>query len=467
MTLSVGIALAADLVRAVTLGAAEDRVAVAPAVRVPPAGRPVVGDATRYAGGALYRDYGDRVGDPVPVVGSDGTARLGADLVALTVAGLLAHAAQGTSPAHLAIAHPAHWGRYELSVLHSALTTTTAGDVPISLVSAPLAAVAAAEAAGAVQRGEAVLVADIGGAGTELSLLSAGADRARQVVTTARVEELGATALDRALARHVLAQLGDRFGTFDPADPANHAALHDLVARCRVARAELGVRPATVVDVGLPAGLERVRVIRTEFEALTAEPISAVVSAIARMVAESETNGVTVSEVLLTGEPARTPLLTEQLSVRIRARVLVPPDAEWTVAAGAAAMAAARAHRPQPPLPRPRAAAPAPYADPRITTSEAALPPVHPRHTPPVRAEEPPTPAPTPQAPTLKAPTARTTPEPRPAPHPTADRGAAKFRTAVVTVIAGFAVLLAGGVAVSSTGGGGGSHLASSLHSHR
>jgi len=477
MTPSVGIALAADLLRAVTLGAVQGRVAVAPVVRVPPSGRPVVGGGTGQPGGAVYRDFTDRVGDPVPVIGSDGTARFGADLVALTVAGLLTHATQGSPPAHLAIAHPAHWRRYELSVLHSALTTTSASDVPISLVSAPIAAITAAESAGAAQRGEAVLVADIGSTGTELTVLTAGADRPRQVVVTARVDDLGAEALDRALARHVLAQLGERFGTVDRADPANHGALRELVARCRVARADLGVRPATVIDVALPAGQERVRVIRTELESLIAEPISAVVSAIARMAAESENNGAPVTTVLLTGEPARTPLLTEQLSVRIRARVLVPADAEWTVAAGAAAMAAARTRWPQPPVPRPRGSSPAtaPRPDPRASTAEGAIPPVPAQRTSPVRGSEPPAQTPTAQTPTAQATTTQAPSTQTPTPTVTdstpyrtpAGRGPSRFRTAVLSAIAGFAVLLAGGVAVSSAGGGTSSHLASGLHGHQ
>lgn len=474
MTPSVGIALAADLVRAVTLDGTEDRVAVAPVVQVPAAGRAMVGGATRQGGGGVYRDFTDRVGDPVPVIASDGTARLGADLVALTVAGLLAHATQGAPPAHLAIAHPAHWGRYELSVLHSALTTTSAADVPTSLVSAPIAAVTAAESAGSARRDEAVLVIDIGGAGTELTLLSAGADRPRQVLATSRVEDLGATALDRALARHILAQLGEPFGTLEQADPAHHAALLDLVARCRAARADLGARPATVVDVALPSGWERVRVIRTELESLIAEPISAVVSAISRMVGESENNGLTVDTVLLTGEPARTPLLTEQLSVRIHARVLVPTDPEWTVAAGAAAIAAARARQPRPPIPRSPAAQP---PRPRPVPPTEATP--APRSAPPP-TPAPPSPRPIPRS-TSTTPTAATTPPPTVAPtarpttpptaaapyRPATGRGPARIRTAVVSVIAGFAVLLAGGAAVGSMGGGGGSHLASGSHSHR
>ncbi|MDT7598145.1 MAG: hypothetical protein QOK26_222 [Pseudonocardiales bacterium] len=409
--------------------------------------------------GAVYRDFTGRVGDPVPVIGTDGTARLGADLVALTVAGLLAHVAHGSAPAHLAIAHPAAWGRYELSVLHSALTTTAAGDVPISLVSAPVAAVAAAESAGAVHPGEAVLVADIGSGDTELAVLTDGADRPRLLVATSRVEDLGGAVLDRALAAYVLEQLRGRFAGLDQADPANHAALRELVARCRLARADLARRPATVVDVRLPGGEERVRVIRTELESLTAGPISAAVSAIARMSGESEAKGIPIAAVLLTGESARTPLLTEQLSARIRARVLVSPDAEWTAAVGAAGIAAARARRARsgpltvtrpdnavpkaPPHPAPLSSQPQKPRPQKPRPQNSQLPPGHtqPRHTPASHAQGEPTPN-----------------------YPPASRGTSRIRTAVASAVAGFAVLIAGGVAVSGAGGGSGAHLASGTH---
>jgi hypothetical protein len=217
------------------------------------------------------------------------------------------------------------------------------------------------------------------------------------------------------------------------------------VARCRLARADLARRPATVVDVRLPGGEERVRVIRTELESLIAGPISAAVSAIARMSGESEAKGIPIAAVLLTGESARTPLLTEQLSARIRARVLVSPDAEWTAAVGAAGIAAARARRAQsgpPTVTRPRNAVP------------TAPPHPAPRHPQPQTAQ--------PQTAQSQTPRPRT-PAP-PANYPSARRGTSRIRTAVASAVAGFAVLIAGGVAVSGAGGGSGSHLASGMH---
>ncbi|WP_445190262.1 Hsp70 family protein [Pseudonocardia sp. Cha107L01] len=295
-----------------------------------------------------------------------------------------------------------------------------------------------------------MLVADIGSGDTELAVLTDGADRSRLLVATSRVEDLGGAVLDRALAAYVLEQLRGRFAGLDQADPANHAALRELVARCRLARADLARRPATVVDVRLPGGEERVRVIRTELESLIAGPISAAVSAIARMSGESEAKGIPIAALLLTGESARTPLLTEQLSARIRARVLVSPDAEWTAAVGAAGIAAARARRAQ-------------SGPPTVTRHRNAVPKTPPHPAP--RRPQPQTAQPQkaqPQNAQAQTPRPRT---PAPPPnYPSASRGTSRIRTAVASAVAGFAVLIAGGVAVSGAGGGSGAHLASGTH---
>jgi hypothetical protein len=136
----------------------------------------------------MFRDFIGRVGDPVPVVGSDGSARLGADLVAMTIGGVPRGCAAGSDLAHLAIAHPISWGPYEASVLRSALTCTEAEGVPTSLVSSPTAAVAA----GMMRFSRTVIVADIGGHGTEVALVTGAANRVGRLVATSRTDDLGA-----------------------------------------------------------------------------------------------------------------------------------------------------------------------------------------------------------------------------------------------------------------------------------
>ena len=344
MTLSAGIALGDDSLRAVVSGPGGVEWTAVPAAlwRSRSGGLTVGGDPAGV--GAVYRDFADRVGDPVPVIGADGIARFGADLVALTAAGLLHYATRGVAPDHLVISHPAAWSRYEISVLHSALTTTWANGIPTSFVSGPLAVAAAATTAGAAREGDSLLTVDIGDRRTEVALVSGGP---RRVLARSDTDDLGSVPLDRALAAHVLAQARGRFPEPDPARPAELAALRALVERCRSARVELTRQPATVVDVRLPAGTERVRVVRSEFDSLIYGPVSAGVAAIAQMLAEAARNDTRVAAVVLTGEAARTPLLAELLSARIGPDSVLPPDPEWAPARAATDIAVARARPPR------------------------------------------------------------------------------------------------------------------------
>lgn len=338
MTLCAGIALGDDALRAVVLGpGGAEQLSVPPALWRSRSGGLVVGGDPAGTGVA-YRDFADRVGDPVPVIGADGAPRFGADLMALAAAGLLHHATRGLAPDQLMITYPAAWGRYQTSILHSALTATWLNGIPTGFVSSPVATAEAAEAVGAIRPGETVLAVDVGGRRTDLAVVAGGVGQARRVVVRSDTDELGAVLLDRALAAHIAAHAG-------PAEPTDLDALRALVDRARRARMELVRQPSTVVDVPLPTGTERVRVVRGEFDALISDSISAGVAAIAHILAEAQGNGAGVTSVLLTGEASRTPLLAERLSTRIRPGALFPADPEWTLPRAAADIAANRARQ--------------------------------------------------------------------------------------------------------------------------
>ncbi len=293
--------------------------------------------------GAVFRDFCGRVGDPVPVIGSDGSARLGADLVAMTVGGLLRRCAGGSDVTQLVIAHPGGWGPYETSVLHSALTCTEAEGVPTSMVSIPVAAVTAAVAAGEMSCSEAVVVADIGAHGTDVSLVTGAQNHVGQLEATSRTGDLSSVGLDHALARHVLEQVRGHLTHSDGADTAYRATVRDVVTACRRARQDLIRHTSAVVDVCLPAQRVPVRIVRAEFEALAREAINAGLSTIAHVIRQAHENGIEVSAIMLTGEVAQTPLLAELISAQWSSRVIIPSSPEWVVASGAAHIAERRA----------------------------------------------------------------------------------------------------------------------------
>lgn len=347
-----GIGLSGHSIRAVvtdtdTSGGSSDRMSV-PAVLVvaPGMGALVGARAEQFAAsglGGVFRDFFGRVGDPVPVVGSDGSARLATDLVAMTIGGLLRRGAAHRDLAQLVIAHPSDWGPYEMSVLHSALTCIEAEGVPTSLVSSPVAAVMATVAAGAMSHPETVIVADIGGYGTEVALVAGAENHVGRLEATSRTDDLSCSELDRALARRVLEQVRDALPEPDLTGPANRAIVRDVLGACRRARKDLIRDTSTVVDVRLPAHRIPVRIVRAEFEAMAREPICAGLSAIAHVIRQARHSGNEVSAIVLTGELARTPLIAELISSQWAYRVIIPPNPEWAAASGAAQLAVRRA----------------------------------------------------------------------------------------------------------------------------
>jgi hypothetical protein len=86
-----------------------------------------------------------------------------------------------------------------------------------------------------------------------------------------------------------------------------------------------------------------VRVVRAEFEALAHEAIYTGLSAIAHVIRQAHENGIEVNAIVLTGEVARTPLLTELISAQWSGRLIIPPCPEWAAATGAAHIAVRRA----------------------------------------------------------------------------------------------------------------------------
>jgi hypothetical protein len=189
---------------------------------------------------------------------------------------------------------------------------------------------------------EAAIVADICSQGTEVALVTGAADHMGGVVATSRTDDLGSAVLDRALARHVLEQVRDQLPASGLQDFANRGIVRDVVAASRLARQDLVRHTSTVVDVRLPARSVPVRIVRAEFESLARDPIHAGISSIAHLMDHAHDNGIEVTAIVLTGEVARTPLLTELISAQWSTRVVIPPSAEWATASGTARIAVGR-----------------------------------------------------------------------------------------------------------------------------
>lgn len=445
-------------------GAGPSEVAFAPALLVLGTdGHAVAGRrAQRLAAagtGAAFADFTLRVGDPVPVVGSDGSARNAADLVALTISCLLRDQASPQGPdQHLTVAHPGDWGPYQLAELRAALVRAGLDGLPTAFVPRALAAVRTVDRG----RADAVVVADLGRHRTEITTLRG------PVSDGLRVDDLGSAELDRAVLRHVVGQLA-----------GESSDRGELVARSRIARRELTGNPATVVEASTTHGLERIRVTRSEFEDSIRENVSVTVLNICRALGDAAEKGADTYDILIIGDGADVPLLVQTLSAETGFGPGVMPDAA-TVAAGAALIACDRARAGRAARQRAQATPPvrsAPVVR-AVQRSTGGAPPEQTARPKPVSApslpkpEAYPSPAqrrahePRVEAPTRLRPEARTerpayrAPEPLPVhrndwPTTPPARAGSRVRTAVVAAAAGLA-LLVGGAAVSTGGGHGG-----------
>jgi molecular chaperone DnaK (HSP70) len=304
------------------------------------------------------------------------------------------------------------------------------------LVGRPVAAVATALADGLIALGDAVVVVDIGNRATEVSIV-ADAGGAGRVLGREFTDDLGADVLDHAVQTHVCVESAV---TLDTRSPHGRAASRALAAACRAARRELALSPATVIEVACPGRTEHVRMVRTEFESAIAEAIRAGVTAIAACARNGLAEGVDVRAVLLVGEAAATPLLTEMASALLRLPVVVPQYPEWAVAGGAAhitaraAAAAAAEFLANPSLPAQR---PVPR---RVAPAVAA-----PRHT---AVPAPARPAVSGASP-LPADLPRTSWE-----QPSSQPERSRIRTGMIAAIVAAALVIGGGITVAETGGG-------------
>ncbi|GJF12310.1 hypothetical protein NGTWS0302_01530 [Mycolicibacterium cyprinidarum] len=287
--------------------------------------------------GVVLSGFVDRVGDPVPLVAVDGSAHRGEQVLA-TALDAMARLVDGGSP--IAIAVPAHWGPGAVGALRGALRplpSLAPNGVPAALIPDSTAALAALQAApGLPNRGVVVLV-DLGGSGSSITLADAGANL-DAIGQTVRYPEFSGDAMDQTMLDHVLAGIAEA----NPADTAGTTAYESLTqlrGECRQAKERLSAETATVVPVELPGIHTDIRVTRPEFEQLISDPFGGLLNAVEDALQRNGVPVANVSAVATVGGGAAIPLVTQQLSERLRAPVVTTPQAQLNVAAGAALVA--------------------------------------------------------------------------------------------------------------------------------
>ena len=164
--------------------------------------------------GLVLGGFVDRVGDPVPLVASDGSSHRG-DQVLAEALDAMAHTVGGGNP--ITIALPAHWAPAVVAALQTALRNKP-GLAAAAVVPDSVAALAGLRASLPAQG--VVALVDLGGSGTSVTLADAGAQLA-PIGATLRYADFSGEQIDQALLNHVIAGIADA----GDADPAGTAAV--------------------------------------------------------------------------------------------------------------------------------------------------------------------------------------------------------------------------------------------------
>lgn len=329
----------------VPLGA---RAAFVPSVVfVPAVGQWLVGeDADRLAPtdpGRVARQFTRRIGDGAPLLigGVPVAAEVLAahfvsrvlDSVAERVGGAT-NPSRPTTPAKVAITHPAGWGAHRLAALREAMAGNGLGGA--LLLSEPQAAVLAHASREPLEPGRCVAVYDLGGAGFGAAVVRRDAVDRFTVIGRPEEMQLGGLDFDEVVFEHVTSTLGPAWEALDPADPAVLTAVAGLRRNCTAAKEALSADTDVLIPVALPGIQTEVRLGRAEFEELIRPGIEETVAALHRAIGSAGLAADELATVLLVGGSARIPLITQTVSAQLRRPVSVGSDPKGIVAIGAA-----------------------------------------------------------------------------------------------------------------------------------
>ena len=299
----------------------------------------LVGDAAERRGARepdrLAREFKRRLGDPVPMLvgGSPYSAH------ALT-ARVLSHVHETVTqhqegpPASVIVTHPANWGPYKRELMMQAMQLADVADV--QLRSEPEAAAVQYAAHERIRAGEVIAVYDLGGGTFDAAVLRKTATGFEPLGEPAGIEQLGGVDFDEAVLAHVLDVLGDLVSDLDPGDPAVVEALAQLRRDCIVAKEDLSSDTEVLIGVALPSVHTRVRLNRSEFEAMIAPALGETVAAMKRALRSAGVGPDEVRSILLAGGSSRIPLVSKLLSTEFGRPLVLDANPEHSIALGAA-----------------------------------------------------------------------------------------------------------------------------------
>ncbi len=294
--------------------------------------------------GVTLRGFVERVGDPVPMVASDGTAYHADQLVAEALDAMI-EASGGEPPTgQLAISVPAHWDTATLRAMRAVMRSNPSlapNGVPARLVSDAVASLTALHAnPGLPATGTAALL-DFGGGGTSITL--AAADSSFEPIETVRYTEFSGEAVDQLLLSHVLAQVSGSGGV-DTAGTSAVSSLEKLRESCCAAKEHLSEAATATVPVDIPEHQGDVEVTRAELTGLLDEPLTGVLAELDDLLQRNKITWQAISSVVAVGGGARIPMVGTRLAEHVAARgaagtLVTTPQPALDAAVGAALFA--------------------------------------------------------------------------------------------------------------------------------
>lgn len=274
--------------------------------------------------GLVITDFVERVGDPVPLVASDGSAHRGVDLLAEAVEAMTRAASPVRRPDTSVLAVPAHWRPTALDAVRGALPG-------VRVVPDSVAALTAVQAHPGLPARGVVAVLDFGATGTSLTLADAGAGFAT-IGQTVRYEDFSGELIDQEILRQVLVDLDA-----EPSGTAAVSTLTRLREQCRIAKERLSYQSATGL-IGPEPG-RTLRLTRAELEAVVAEPFDRVIDALLDLLRRNGVQPAQLAALVTVGGGARIPFVTQRLSEALRMPVTTVPQAQVIGAVGAGLLA--------------------------------------------------------------------------------------------------------------------------------
>jgi actin-like ATPase involved in cell morphogenesis len=288
----------------------------------------------------LAREVKRRIGDPIPVLvgGSPYSAHALLAHLLQQVVQIITRQQQGP-PTAITITHPANWGPYKRELLEQAVRLAELANVTLRVE--PEAAVVRYASGQQVRPGEIVAVYDLGGGTFDVAVLRKTDSGFAVLGQPEGIEQLGGVDFDEAVFGHVVSSLGEGVTRLERDDEEAVAALARLRRDCQEAKEALSFDTEVMIPVALPGLHTRLRLNRSEFEAMITPVLMDTLAVMRRAVRSAGIEPEDLSSILLAGGSSRIPMVGQLVAGEFDRPVAVDPDPEHSVALGAALLATA------------------------------------------------------------------------------------------------------------------------------